>query len=490
MDTDPSGAHYHVGGFTTRELRVYALGSSTSARLHAFRTASQGPGLPVTVVFPYRAESEGTEYHLLEERHFLSPSALRLHEPSGLDAPGQGADYLVISHRDFVSACEELAGFRAGPAGGSLSPTRVVDVEDVYELFSYGQEDPTAIRDFLQYAYTSWSPVPRFVTLVGDTTDDYRNYRGLVAPGYDPPSFLPARETYLDGVQDLRAISDSWFAAVDGEDPLPDILIGRIPVRFASELEQVVQKLRDHEPVAPGEAGRRIQLFADDDIGQDRSECWVTGVAGDKMESLVAQYLPGAQEANLRRRYGGSYVGAGAPGRWQGDIEADLDEGVGVEFYLGHGNAISIARHCDDGLLPIMDFDSLGRLQPGSVLPLFVAATCDASQFDFAAQRPGGPVTDSVGERFLKAADRGHLSSIGTTASLLYSDGESLTEGVFLALYGDEPLPVVDDDRLVGSVALGAMLDHFRRAGLGSYDGLRTTVILGDPATRLPIEEP
>ena len=50
----------------------------------------------------------------------------------------------------------------------------VVDIEDVYDEFSFGQKTPQALRDFLQWARTNWRTPPRFVVLAGDATTDLR----------------------------------------------------------------------------------------------------------------------------------------------------------------------------------------------------------------------------------------------------------------------------------------------------------------------------
>ncbi len=52
----------------------------------------------------------------------------------------------------------------------------IVDVEDIYEDFNYGIQNPESIRDFISWAYHEWqSPAPRFVLLAGDASWDYKN---------------------------------------------------------------------------------------------------------------------------------------------------------------------------------------------------------------------------------------------------------------------------------------------------------------------------
>ncbi len=56
---------------------------------------------------------------------------------------------------------------------------KVVDIEDVYDEFSYGAHSAQALKDFLTRAATNWTPPPRYVLLVGDASYDPRNYEGF-----------------------------------------------------------------------------------------------------------------------------------------------------------------------------------------------------------------------------------------------------------------------------------------------------------------------
>ena len=55
----------------------------------------------------------------------------------------------------------------------------VIDVENIYDEFSFGNKTPQAVKDFLTYTKTSWARAPRFVVLAGDATYDPKNYAGL-----------------------------------------------------------------------------------------------------------------------------------------------------------------------------------------------------------------------------------------------------------------------------------------------------------------------
>ena len=83
----------------------------------------------------------------------------------------------------------------------------LIDVEDIFDEFSYGTKTPQAIKDFLTRASTSWQTPPRFVLLVGDASFDPRNYLGL-----GNQDFLPTK--LLDTAY-METASDDWFVDFD-----------------------------------------------------------------------------------------------------------------------------------------------------------------------------------------------------------------------------------------------------------------------------------
>jgi len=66
--------------------------------------------------------------------------------------------------------------------------TSVVDVQDLYDEFNYGIANPSAIRDFLALAYSTWqAPAPTYVVLFGDGNFDPKNYLGFNRINLVPP---------------------------------------------------------------------------------------------------------------------------------------------------------------------------------------------------------------------------------------------------------------------------------------------------------------
>src|SRR4029079_17964574 len=122
---------------------------------------------------------------------------------------------------------------------------RVIDVQAIYDAWSFGQVAPAAIRDFLRYAASSWDPAPAFVTLVGDGTADPLNYLKRDDPNFIPP-YLAMVDPWIG-----ETACEACYARLDGADPaadpLPDLALGRLTVNSAAELKDVVAKIVSYE---------------------------------------------------------------------------------------------------------------------------------------------------------------------------------------------------------------------------------------------------
>lgn len=190
----------------------------------------------------------------------LPPSSVDSAFGDSLKGSGLGADWLVIAHRSLLfdegstSLGPELSALishRSDPLGQNLQ-TAVVDVQDVYDEFSFGIPEPQAIRDFLAYVLggsatgcaPNWDPAPSFVVLLGDGTWDHKNNYGYAIDR----QFVPVQ--MFDIAANTRFgfyPSDTWFAAVCGDDLIPDLSIGRIPAHSFAEAEGVLRKIRLYE---------------------------------------------------------------------------------------------------------------------------------------------------------------------------------------------------------------------------------------------------
>ena len=158
-----------------------------------------------------------------------SPDSIWGDVPSSWRSESNNADYVLIAPAEFVDSANALASHRASQG----YQTAVVELQDIYDEFSAGQLDPLAIKAFVEYAHYNWDLPPRFVTLVGDGSFDYRDYDGL-GGNFVPPLMVRTSKGLF--------ASDMRFGDFEA-DGLSDIAIGRLPVSTVTELDSVVAQL-------------------------------------------------------------------------------------------------------------------------------------------------------------------------------------------------------------------------------------------------------
>jgi len=161
---------------------------------------------------------------------------------------------VIITNKTFTTSA---AALKAARDAQGIS-TAVVDVQNLYDEFSYGAHGPAAIRAFLQRAVTTWATAPHYAILLGDASWDPRDYFGLGSVDYVPTKLIPTHY--------LQTASDEWFADF-ANSGIPSLAIGRIPVRTADEASAVVNKLvRRTAPPADSWA-RIVEIVSDADNG-------------------------------------------------------------------------------------------------------------------------------------------------------------------------------------------------------------------------------
>lgn len=152
-------------------------------------------------------------------------------EPSNLLDVGNSADMVVVSHHDFLESATAYANYRSQTDSLKIE---VIDVENIYKEFNYGKKSPHAIKSFLQYAIGNWKDKPVYVLLYGDASWDSKKLLSFsVNTDYIPSYGLP--------------VSDFWYAQLDGNDFIPDIIHGRIPINSNQQGHDYLNKIKEYD---------------------------------------------------------------------------------------------------------------------------------------------------------------------------------------------------------------------------------------------------
>jgi len=364
-----------------------------------------------------------------------------------------GVDHLIIGPIEFESACEPLVNHRGS--------SRFIPLEAIYNEFSGGNADPTAIRQFLQWTQEEWtSPNPYYVLLMGDADYDYRNITG------DSKIKVP---TIIKGAFGNRAVDDR-LAAFNGR--IPDLAIGRFPARSVAEVQDFVEKIIEYEtnPIL-GFWRQKVTLVADDGA---RPENGGSGgsISTGKSHTLNSEATAGwiSPRVEVQKLYMLEYPEVSDASSY-GVIKPDatealfdiVAEGTAIINYIGHGSEHQWAQE----KLLFQDRGDVEQLLTNMKLPIWIAGTCSWGHFDFID-------TESFSEELIRQPMDGAAAIITTSRPIGVSSNANYIEKIFKAIFPD--LNVTD-------APIGIILQSVK----DGYSSGELFLLFGDPAMPLPL---
>jgi hypothetical protein len=410
-----------IDGFSNNAIRVFDITNPAAVQEVIGQVQQQGATYSVSLI-----AAGGGLRTLLAVNQAGQARRVAANVPSNLGKAGQGANLLIVTRRDFFNSVDLLRTTRQHQG---LSVT-VVDIEDVYDEFSFGQKTPQALKDYLSSTQTSWKKKPRYVLLVGDASYDPKNYLG-----FGDFDLLPTK------VMDdsfMEASSDDWFVDFNNSG-LADLAVGRLPARTAVETERMIAKILSYENSTPPD---EMLLVADSNDGYDFE------AASRQLRPLVSNDVR-VVEAN-RGVLGDAATHAA--------VLAAIRRGQRLVNYTGHGS-VELWRGNT-----LSNADTAG-MENAEHLPVFLMMTCLNGYFD-------DPRSDCLAETLLKTPR-------GGAVAVWASGGQTLPQGQWQMnqeLY-----------RQIFSTPQMRLGDAARAAKQGSADGdvRRTWILFGDPTMRL-----
>lgn len=423
--TAVSGERLTIGGFTNAPVRVLDItdAETTGVREVIGKARAEGQGLGVTFTVP---GAGSREIFVFAASRMMNPAGIIADYPSDLRRRSNAADLVIITRREFFAAIDPLKSWRESQG----FKVAVVDMEDIFDEFNNGNKSPQAVKDFLAYSRVNWSVAPRFVLLVGDASLDPKNHLG--SGNWD---LVP---TKLIDTAFMETASDDWFADFD-EDGLPEMAVGRLPVRTVEEASTVVSKLIRYDQSNPS-AG--VLLVTDSNDGFD------FGAATSALRALIPGSLTVTEIDRSR------LDNATAKSR----VLDAINRGQKIVNYAGHGNV----DQWRGNILTSSDGSSLLNAEK---LSLFVSMTCLNGYFQ-------DPALPSLGESLLKSPGGGAVA-VWASSGLCAPAGQAIAnQALYRVLLNGEQLTL-------GEAAVKA------KASVSDSDIRRTWILLGDPTTKL-----
>ncbi|MFP4162335.1 MAG: type IX secretion system sortase PorU [Chitinispirillaceae bacterium] len=363
-------------------------------------------------------------------------------------------DYLIVTHSDFLSAAMELARHKKE---FRFSSPKIVLIDDVYNQFSGGNTDPSALRNFFAYVYRNWNRGDElsYVVLFGSGHYDYKHLNT------NSPNFLPTAQIGGECTEDYFVFLKPG-ASYESQDE-GYYYIGRLPVKSESEGYSIVEKIVElEEPqVAEYDSWRnRVVFVADDDQqGEKYDEINRSSiphhVSSERVVEKVEQQRP---SLDIRKVYLFDYEWNeqyAKPGATRALIN-EINSGAAAVNWFGHGIDY---QWSDEHLFTKEDVVGLYNRNR---YPLVTSFSCSVGKFD-------KPDEVCLSALLVKQPRAGAIATISSTREVIASNNERLAVAFYSALFDST------DNASVG------MALNYAKVNYENHNN-RPYVLLGDPS--------
>ncbi|MFT7428841.1 MAG: hypothetical protein ACI9IZ_001332, partial [Nonlabens sp.] len=378
-------------------------------------------------------------------------------------------DYLIVTPQFLRSEAQRLANYHITESNLN---TKVVTLQEIYNEFSEGRQDISAIRNFVRYIYdNASSPANRiqYLNLFGDASYDYKDrirIRDNIVPSYFSLESTSLTTSYC--TDDFYVFMDDGEGAVTASN-LMDIAVGRMIVSDLQEAREMVDKVVSYtaEP-AFNKWRNNITLIGDDvDIASD-------GILQENVNDLGDEIFANRPDYNINKILLDSYQQfstAGGPKYPDAvnDIKDAFEQGSLVINYFGHGNEDGLAREF------VITQSLVENLRNPNTLPLFITVTCEFTRYD-------NPLRVSGGELTYLNPRGGAIASVATNRLIFVNVGAGFNNIIdeYLFSYNNvEPVSMAE------ALRLSKTDPRFQ-----SNSTRRVIAFVGDPALKLAFPKP
>lgn len=387
----------------------------------------------------------------------------------------QDIDYLIISDPQLQSQARRLLDYHQKNSGFS---TAMVSPQEIYNEFSSGSQDISAIRDFILFLNEKSTRKVQYVLIVGDTSYDYRNRlkkNAIVVPAYQSEFSSDAKTSF---------VSDDFFVTLSPYRygsyyyNLPDLPIGRLIAGSVQEARLLVDKTLAyyHDSLTGknsfGDWQMRFSFAVDDDDTNDGAG------GGTPFDVLMEKTLRDKFEAgeelkeyHIKKIYADAFQSISTSGGQRYPIVNQLIENSfsssNFLMYFGHGGVNGWAQ---ERIFTKEEGDRLNNFNRlFQRFPVVSTVTCDFTTWD-------DPGQSSLGEEVIKNPRGGSAlmlassRAIGIMYGVNYSD--AFIKDVF-SLVNENEFGTIGQASLRAKIQMGLYLDH------------QKVNLLGDPAMRI-----
>lgn len=370
-------------------------------------------------------------------------------------------DYVIISHpklrkpaATYADPVKAYAAYRASVEGGSFD-TLLVNVQQLYDQFNYGEKSPLAIYNFVKHL-AKGTP-PKYLFLIGKGLENWiaswRDPNAATAPYQDliPPAGYPGSDLeYSMGIGDT--------------DYEPLIPTGRLSVMYPKQVANYLDKIKEKESGKVNDLWYKRVLHLSGGIEEGEPEYFRSILEG-YASVATAPYFGAEVKAIAKMSRDLEVV----------NIAEEVNKGLSLVTFFGHSSPTTLDFDVGNVTDPVLNYRNKGKY------PIMLMNGCEVGAFF---------MRDTLfSENWVYARDKGAAAFVAHNAFGLVTQ---------LQLYSQIFYNVAFADSSFIHKGIGDIQKETIRQYLGdtepsiiSRSQAQQMMLLGDPAVKLfPVRKP
>jgi hypothetical protein len=364
-------------------------------------------------------------------------------------------DYIIITHpllrkpvASYADPVKAFASYRHSNEGGGYD-TLVVDIQQVYDQFNYGETSSLAIYNFMRFLS---DPVPpKYLFIIGKGLEiNHKFYRDPSSKNWNYKDLIP--------VGGFPGSDNIYSAGINGSQYAPAVPTGRLSAMYPKQVAAYLDKIKEHEAAPFDGLWRKKILHLSGGIEEGEPEYFRQILEGFA-DIAEGPYLGGQVNAIAKKSRDLEVI----------NIADEVNKGLSMITFFGHSSPSTLDFDIGFVTNPVLDYHNKGRY------PLLLMNGCQVGAFF---------LRDTLfGESWVYARDRGASAFIAHNAYGLVPALKRYSESFYKVAFADSSFIT----RGIGDIQREASRRYMEDAGpsILSLSQIQQMILLGDPAVKL-----
>ncbi len=380
-------------------------------------------------------------YHLFfnDQTKFEYPTIKKV-ESTTLKTTDFNSELVIITFDDFYEQAERLSQHRQNTNKINVA---IAKIDEIYKEFNYGKKSPYALKSYLKHIYQSWNNPAKYILLFGDAS-------------FDPHMFLEFSKR-IDYIPSFGwPVTDYWYALLEGNDFMPEMVVTRLPISSIQEAKDVVTKIIFYDTI-PFRPWMKKFLWLSGGITPNERERFYETRIPFFFDYLLSENICGDTVSVQKRdpAIGGEME--------SNQIKQYINQGTQWTCYLGHASV----------MVYDMDGWQVERLNNKGRYGFYTTISCSSGDYGFSGE-------NSRNETYLLAPERGFVAAAGGSTTSNYEVDRNILWNAMKHL-------TRDNQRNFSDIIYHGKTKTYD-GSIWTYRGLFYFQILGDPLSKFKID--